>query len=102
MLTSEVMEVGLYTIDKSKPVDSIARVIRRTRERRGIPQRELAARTGKTRTTLSRMESGKHDLRISTIVELLDELGMELIAVDRDTAAMLRDMFELDKERDAG
>ncbi len=46
---------------------------------------ELSARTGIAQPNLSRLERGKVDARLSTIVTVADALGLELALSDRPT-----------------
>lgn len=52
--------------------------IRQFRERKGVSLRELARRTGLGVATLSRIESGKANPRLSTLVQLADVLGVSI------------------------
>ena len=50
--------------------------LREVRERRFVTQEELAARTGMSRATISRLESGLQRPRISTVRKLAAALGV--------------------------
>lgn len=56
----------------------IGRVLRTARQRAGLTQRELAARTGVAQPTIARIETGTADPRITTVVRLLTMCGQEL------------------------
>jgi transcriptional regulator with XRE-family HTH domain len=51
--------------------------LREVRERKLLTQQELADRSGLTQTTISAIEVGKHEPRISTIRRLAAALGVE-------------------------
>jgi transcriptional regulator with XRE-family HTH domain len=50
--------------------------IRRLRERKGVSLRELARRAGVGAATLSRIESGEANPRLSTLLLLAEVLGV--------------------------
>ena len=50
--------------------------LREVRVRRFVTQEELAARTGMSRATLSRLEGGLQRPRISTVRKLAEALGV--------------------------
>jgi transcriptional regulator with XRE-family HTH domain len=50
--------------------------IRQLRERKGVSLRELARRSGLGVATLSRIESGAANPRLSTLLQLADVLGV--------------------------
>jgi DNA-binding XRE family transcriptional regulator len=51
--------------------------LRQVRERLFVTQAELAARTGVTEATISRIENGQHAPRISTVRKLAEGLGVK-------------------------
>lgn len=51
------------------------------RKRRNITQKELAAMTGISQQSISRLEREKHMPKIDTLIKLLDGLGLELTVV---------------------
>ena len=64
-------------------VQEVARILRAAREVRGLSQRELGARIGFTQAHISKFESGRVDLRLSSLVELSRGLGLEVMLVQR-------------------
>jgi transcriptional regulator with XRE-family HTH domain len=60
-------------------------LIRDLREKQGITQRALSARSGVNRKTLRAIEEGRTTGYIDTIEAVLDYLGYELEAMERDT-----------------
>lgn len=50
----------------------------------GLTQDNLAIKAGISRMTLQRMEAGKNDPRLSTLLVLARTLGMDLMMVPRD------------------
>ncbi|SRR5712691_5923372 len=55
-----------------------SRALRYARQRAGLSQRELAARTGLPQSTIGRIESGAVDPRASTLDRLLAGCGFDL------------------------
>jgi transcriptional regulator with XRE-family HTH domain len=55
----------------------IAQIINR-RTSLGLTQRDLAARAGTHQSRISKIESGEHDIRLSTLVQLAEALGREV------------------------
>ena len=67
-----------------------ARMVRYSRRRAGLTQRELSARSGIPQETIARIETGKSDPRVQTLDRLLEacEMGLEVmprlgIGIDR-------------------
>lgn len=56
----------------------IARILQEARTGQGISQRELSQRSGLTQAQISRIENGAVDMRISSLLALTNELGLEL------------------------
>ncbi|MBI4492177.1 MAG: helix-turn-helix transcriptional regulator [Chloroflexi bacterium] len=50
--------------------------LRQVRESQFLTQQELAARSGVSRVTIARLESGEVDARFSTIKKLAEALGV--------------------------
>jgi transcriptional regulator with XRE-family HTH domain len=73
----------------------VARLIRAARRARKVSQRELAELAGLPRATIGRIEAGRVEPRLRTVVELLAALGYELVIADRHNR-----MLELDDEHD--
>jgi len=48
------------------------------REKMGLTQRELAEKIGKPQSTIGRIETGKTDVKFSTLAEIAFALGKEL------------------------
>ncbi len=60
--------------NRQKPYyDILLEVIKRRKEL-NITQRELADKTGTHQSSISRIESGEHDIRLSTLIEIAEAL----------------------------
>ena len=64
----------------------IARILQETRTGQGLSQRELGQRSGLTQAQISRIENGEVDLRLSSLIALVDVLGLDLILTPRPPA----------------
>lgn len=76
-----------------------ASVLRYSRRRAGLTQRELAARSGVPQATIARIESGRSEPRFAMLQRLLRECGQHLaveelsgVGVDR---TLIREMLKL-------
>lgn len=70
--------------DTPKPKFPLAAAIRQVRLREGLTQEELAAKTGVHLTWISRIESGRYDIRMSSLDLIAGGLGttvLELVAL---------------------
>jgi HTH-type transcriptional regulator / antitoxin HipB len=67
------------------------RALRELRKRAGLTQEQVAERMGTSSTYLLRLEAEQRDIRLSTILRLLDALGADLhqlaYAIDRHMSA---------------
>ncbi len=57
--------------------DQILKSLREARQRKGLSQRELSARSGVPQSHISKIESGSVDLRVSSLVALARVLELE-------------------------
>jgi HTH-type transcriptional regulator/antitoxin HipB len=57
---------------------AVGRALRELRKRAGLTQEQVAERMGTSSTYLSRLEAGQRDIRLSTVLRLLDALGADL------------------------
>lgn len=56
----------------------IGRNVKRIRESKGLSLREVSYNCSIGHSRISEIEHGKHDMRISTLVELAEGLGVEV------------------------
>ncbi len=61
----------------------IARILREARTGQGLSQRELGERSGLTQAQISLIENSEVDLRLSSLIALVDVLGIDLILTPR-------------------
>lgn len=62
----------------------IVRILQEARTDLGLSQRELSQRSGLTQAQISRIENGAVDMRISSLLALTKELGLELSFAQQD------------------
>jgi transcriptional regulator with XRE-family HTH domain len=66
-----------------KTLSEVGAFLQDAKSQRNVSQKELANRTGLTPVTLRGVFNGTTDSRISTIMALADELGLELVLVPK-------------------
>jgi transcriptional regulator with XRE-family HTH domain len=59
------------------------RMVRNSRRRAGLTQRQLAAKAGIPQETIARIEAGRSDPRVGTLDRLLEACGMGLEVLPR-------------------
>lgn len=64
--------------ERKRPYYAIIREIIDCRKLRGITQKELAQRAGMQQSTISRIESGEHNVQIDTLIRIAEALDMSL------------------------
>lgn len=74
-----------------KSLLELADLLRSQLKAQGMSQRALCARAGLARRTLENMLSGRVDYKVSTLISVLDRLGMELVVVPKEAAPGLAD-----------
>lgn len=73
----------------------IGNIIKRRRRAAGLTQKELADRLGLRQATVSSVESGAGGTKLSTLLDMLGALDLELTMAPRSggTATALEDIF---------
>lgn len=61
------------------PLKSFTEKIREARLKKGLKQEQLAQKVGLTQAHLSRIERGEVDPRLSTLIELIRILDLEIV-----------------------
>jgi transcriptional regulator with XRE-family HTH domain len=77
-----LIDTVLY-IRMSYSTQYISRQLKKTRENRGLSQRELSARSGIPQGHISKIESGNVDLRLSSLVAIARVLELEFALIPR-------------------
>lgn len=77
-------------------LEDIGNKLRTARMRKGLSQRELAAKTGLLQAQISKIENGATDLRLSSLIALSRALDLELELIPRKALpaveALVRDV----------
>jgi len=64
-------------------LEIFAQTIKAAREKKGLSQRALAAKTGATQSHISKIEAGAVDLQTSSLIEIARALDLELMLIPR-------------------
>lgn len=64
-------------------IEGIAKTLKEARERKGLSQRALSARSGVRQYQISKIENGSVDLRLSSLIELARALDLDLKLIPR-------------------
>jgi transcriptional regulator with XRE-family HTH domain len=67
--------------------------LRALREARGWTQRDLAHRTGRSQARISQVEQGRDNVRLATLVNLLEALGYDLVALPKGHSSAIKQIF---------
>jgi transcriptional regulator with XRE-family HTH domain len=68
--------LGIEDADMDDAIQQFGENVRRARHERGWTQEDLSARTGLAVVQISRIERGKREIRLTTVLRLLDAFGM--------------------------
>lgn len=82
-------------MQRARTAKQIGAIIRRARRKAGLTQTELGKRIGLRQATVSKLEAGEPATRLSTLLDALTALGLEVIIDKRGRAAgkELEDLF---------
>lgn len=61
----------------------ISKQLKKTRESKGLSQRELSARSGVPQGHISKIENGGVDLRLSSLVAIARVIDLEVVLIPR-------------------
>lgn len=68
----------------SYSIQDVAERIKFARNKKGLSQRALSAKTGVTQSHISKIENGMVDLQVSSLIEIARCLDLELVLVPRN------------------
>jgi HTH-type transcriptional regulator/antitoxin HipB len=73
----------------------IGAIVRRARRKTGMTQTDLGKKIGMRQATISRLEKGEDETKLSTLLDALTALGLEIIIDKRGKASArsLEDIF---------
>ena len=72
----------------------LVKVLVRARQARGLSQRALGERLSVPQSHISKIERGKTDLRLSSLIEMARHLDLEVVLVPRQILPALRAITE--------
>ena len=78
----------------ARTTKQIGAIIRRARRNASLTQAELGKRIGLRQATISKLEAGEPATRLSTLLDVLTALGLEVI-IDRRGKAPARDLGDI-------
>lgn len=78
----------------ARTTKQIGAIIRRARRNAKLTQTELGNRIGLRQATISKLEAGQPATRLSTLLDALTALGLEIVIDKRDKAPR-RDLGDL-------
>lgn len=78
----------------ARTAKQLGAIIRRARRNAGLTQADLGKRIGLRQATVSKLEKGEPATRISTLLDALTGLGLELI-IDKRGRASRQDLEDL-------
>ena len=79
----------------ARTAKQIGAIVRRARRNAGLTQTELGNKIGMRQATVSKLENGEPATRLSTLLDALTVLGLEIIIDTRgkDAQSSLGDIF---------
>ena len=79
----------------ARTAEQIGAIVRRARRNAQLTQTELGNRIGLRQATISKLEAGRPATRLSTLLDTLTALGLEIIIDERGKASIkeLEDLF---------
>ena len=82
-------------MQRARTAKQIGAIIRRARRNAGLTQTELGKRIGLRQATVSKLEAGQPATRLSTLLDVLTALRLEIIIDKRGSASVkkLEDLF---------
>jgi len=88
-----MMFLGFNGYRAMKTLQQIADTLRKARVDRGLDQKDMKLLIGMTQQQYQRLEGGI-DHRVSTLLRILEGLGLELLVVPRELASRIESVLE--------
>jgi HTH-type transcriptional regulator/antitoxin HipB len=76
-----------------RSIDQIGNAVRRRRKLAKLSQNQLCERSGLRQATISDLEAGDSNARLSTLMIVLAALDLELVVRDRTIGPKIEDIF---------
>lgn len=77
----------------NQTINELIKALKSTRKNKGYSQRAFSKIAGMPQSRLSRIESGKIDLRTSNLLELARTLDLELILIPRHSVPAVKSLI---------
>ena len=77
----------------ARSIDQTGNAVRRRRKLLKLSQTQLCERTGLRQATISELEAGDSNARLSTLFAVLAALDLELVVRDRTVGPKIEDIF---------
>jgi HTH-type transcriptional regulator/antitoxin HipB len=77
----------------SRSIDQISNAVRRRRKLLKLSQDQLSQSTGLRQATISELEAGDSNARLTTLLDILTALDLELVIRDRTKSPKIEDIF---------
>lgn len=78
----------------ARTASQMGAIIRRARRNAGLTQSELGNRIGLRQATISKLEAGEPATRLSTLLDVMTALGLEIV-IDKRGKASVQDLDDL-------
>ncbi len=76
-----------------RTIDQIGNAVRRRRKSLNLTQAEICQGTGLRQATISSLEAGDSGARLTTLLDVLTALNLELVIRERTKAPRIEDIF---------
>jgi HTH-type transcriptional regulator / antitoxin HipB len=77
----------------ARSIDQIGNAVRRRRKLLKLSQTQLCERTGLRQATISSLEASDTSARLTTLLDILTALDLELVIRDRTKSPKIEDIF---------
>ena len=76
-----------------RTIDQAGNTVRRRRKALGMTQGQVCERSSLRQATISSLEAGDSSVRLSTLLDVLTTLNLELVIRDRTKGPKIEDIF---------
>ncbi len=83
----------------SYSIEEIAKTLKEARKSKGLSQRDLSVKAGVPQSHISKIENGTVDLRVSSLISLARNLGMELTLIPRKTVPVVNSIIRSNERK---
>ncbi|MBU0504443.1 helix-turn-helix domain-containing protein, partial [bacterium] len=83
----------IYNKYMQKYISHVVETISQCRKNKKMSQCELAEKVGIPQSHLSKIESGKVNIRLDSLTEILSALGLELVVIPRQKRGLIQQII---------